>query len=139
MFEISVDIAAALDEVWTVLVDVEGWPSWTASVSKVKVLDGTPLAVGSRVRVRQPRLPATVWDVSSLEPGRSFTWTAAAPGVTTVADHRLEAQGDGVRATLALERSGPLAPVVDLLFRRLTRRYVTMEADGLKRRCEAAG
>lgn len=139
MFEISVDIAAALDEVWTVLVDVEGWPSWTASVSEVKVLDGTPLAVGSRVRVRQPRLPATVWDVSSLEPGRSFTWTAAAPGVTTVADHRLEAQGDGVRATLALERSGPLAPVVDLLFRRLTRRYVTMEADGLKRRCEAAG
>jgi hypothetical protein len=37
---------------------------------------------------------------------------------------------------LTLDQSGLLAPVVGAFFGRLTRRYVDMEADGLKRRCE---
>jgi uncharacterized membrane protein len=138
MFETSVDIAARLDDVWEVLVDAERWPEWTASVSEVELLDGGPLVVGSRARIRQPRLPATVWEVTDLEPGHAFTWKAVAPGVTTVGDHRLSPDGaDRTRAMLGIRRSGPLAPLVDLVFRGLTARYVTMEAEGLKNRCEA--
>ena len=137
MFETSVDIAAAGEDVWAVLVDVERWPEWTASMSEVKLLDTGPLAVGVRARIKQPRLPPTIWEVTELEPNRAFTWKATVPGVTTIADHRLTAEDPGrVTVTLGIRRSGPLAPLIDLLFGRVTRRYVGMEAEGLKRRCE---
>lgn len=139
MVETSVEIAATPEDVWAVLVDVERWPQWTNSMSDVKFIDPGPLAVGSRVRIKQPRLPPTVWEVTALEPVRSFTWKATAPGVTTVADHRLAAAAaDHVTVTLSIQRSGALAGLVDRLFGRLTREYVGMEAEGLKRRCETA-
>ena len=139
MPETHVDIAAGPEEVWAVLVDVERWPEWTASMSKVERLDGGPFAVGSRVRIKQPRLPPTVWKVTALDPGQAFSWNAESPGVTTVADHRVTPAGPGVvKVTLGIRRSRPLAPVIDALFGRITRRYVAMEAEGLKRRCEAA-
>ncbi len=139
MFETSVDIAAAPEDVWAVLVDVERWPEWTRSMSEVKLLDATGLAVGGRARVKQPRLPATVWKVTSLQPLRSFTWEAATPGATTIAGHRLTSpDASHTTVTLSIRRSGPLAPLVDLLFGRITRSYVEMEAEGLKRRCETA-
>jgi uncharacterized membrane protein len=138
MFETEVDVDATPEDVWAVLVDVERWPEWTASMSEVRMVEGGPLAVGARVRIKQPRLPATVWEVTSLAPLDGFTWTAVAPGVTTVAEHRMAQESRGrVKVTLGIRRSGPLAPVVDALFSRLTRRYVQMEAEGLKRRCEA--
>ena len=40
--------------------------------------------------------------------------------------------------TLGIHQSGPLAPIVALLAGGRTKRYVQMEADGLKTRCEAA-
>jgi hypothetical protein len=42
-----------------------------------------------------------------------------------------------VAVTLGIRESGPLAPVTGLLLPGLIRRYVQMEADGLKHRCEA--
>ena len=138
VFETSIEVTAPKEAVWAVLVDVEHWPEWTASMSEVKRLDDGPLTVGSRVRIRQPRLPPTVWEVTSLDAEHGFTWKAVAPGVTTIGDHRITSPDTGrVVVTLGLRRSGPLAPLVDRLFRDLTRRYVSMEAEGLKRRSEA--
>lgn len=137
MVERTVDIAATLDDVWAVLVDVERWPEWAASMVAVTRLDAGPFRLGSRVRVRQPRVPPARWAVTGFDPKRSFTWTATAPGLTTAADHELAPTGNGrVRVTLRLRRSGPMAALVDVLSRRLTERYVALEAEGLKRRCE---
>jgi uncharacterized protein YndB with AHSA1/START domain len=136
-FETSTDIDAAPGDVWMVLTDVERWPQWTTSMTSVQRLDEGPFAVGSRARVRQPRLPAAVWEVVDLEPERSFSWTARAPGITTTAEHRLTPRlGGGVGVTLSIGQRGPLSPLVALLTSRITRRYVHMEAEGLKRRCE---
>lgn len=136
MFEVSTGVDAPLQDAWTVLADVERWPEWTDSMSKVELLGG-PMAVGTKVRIKQPRLPAVEWEVTNLDPGRAFTWEATSPGTTTVADHRLTPDGPGrVTLTLCVQRSGPLAPVLDFVFGRLTRRYVEMEAQGFKRRCE---
>jgi uncharacterized protein YndB with AHSA1/START domain len=139
-FEVSVEIAAAPDVVWAAWADVERWPEWTASISEIRRLDSGPFGVGSRARIKQPRLPAVVWEVTEADPGRSFVWVTRAPGAVTEAAHRLTPNGDGrVTAALSVRQSGPLGTVFGRLTAGLTRRYLRMEADGIKRRCETGG
>ena len=136
--ERSIDIAAPRERVWTAMSDVEHWPHWTASVTKVERLDQGALGVGSRARVRQPRFPPVIWTVTTLVPGHAFEWQADTPGLTSVGSHRVDDAGDHAsRVTLSLTWSGPLAPVIRRLFGNLSRRYVELEAQGLKRHCEA--
>ncbi|WP_368073874.1 SRPBCC family protein [Blastococcus mobilis] len=93
--DFTVDISAAPEVVWAVISDVESWPEWTASVTSVRRLSSARLQVGSRVRLQQPRLPATVWTVADLVAGEQFTWTADSPGVRTRAFHRVVGRADG--------------------------------------------
>ncbi|MEU8341782.1 SRPBCC family protein [Spirillospora sp. NPDC048832] len=136
-FETSVDIAASPETVWKLLTDVERWPEMTASIDRVELLD-KPFAVSSRARVHQPKIPAAVWTVTELTEGEAFTWESRSPGVTTTGVHALTRTPDGVTVRLTLDQKGPLAPLFGLLTGRLTRRYVTMEADGLKAKAEQA-
>jgi uncharacterized membrane protein len=137
-FETSITVDAAPERVWAVLTDVERWPEWTASMQRVERRSPGEFEVGSRWRVKQPRIPAVTWQVTELEPGRSFSWRVATPGVTTIADHRLEPLGAaGVEVHLSIRRKGPLVVMVDALSASLTRRYLRLEVQGLKRRCEA--
>lgn len=137
--ESSIEIDAAPEVVWPVFADVEQWPSWTASVRRVTPLDGAELAVGRRFEILQPRFPRLVWTVTELDPGRGWTWRQRSPGATTLAVHEVLPL-DGGRRTLVRQRidqRGPGGVLVGLLTRGLTRRYLTMEADGLKRASEA--
>ena len=134
-FEISVDINAAPETVWNLLTDVERWPDMTDSIDRVELLD-KPFAVSSRARVHQPKIPVAVWTVTDLKEKESFTWESRSAGVTTTATHAMTPAENGVTVRLTLDQKGPLAPVIGLLTGRLTRRYVTMEANGLKARAE---
>lgn len=136
--ETAVDIDATPEQVWAVMADIERWPEWTASVERVERLDEGPLRVGSRARLKQPRFPPVVWEVTALEPGRAFSWTARNVGVTSIGEHRIASPpGEPVTVRLSLRQRGPLAPLLALFTAKLTRRYVDTEAQGLKRRCEA--
>lgn len=136
-FEAGIDVSAPAQLVFDTYADVEHWPSWTSSVTSVERLDDGPLTVGSRARVRQPRLPVAVWQVTELVPGQEFTWVARAPGVVTTGTHRVTPVGDDhARVTAILEQAGPLGPLVGLLTRRLTKRYLDTEVRGLKAYCE---
>jgi hypothetical protein len=55
----------------------------------------------------------------------------------SVGGHRVEPEGGGSKVTLWIEQTGLMVPMLALFYKGLTRRYVTMEAEGLKRRCEA--
>ena len=135
----SIDVAAAPDRVWAVLVDVERWPEWTDSVTGVRPLDPGPLAVGSRVEVSQPRIPTGTYTVTALDPGRAFTWEQRQPGSTVAAHHTCARLPDGgTRVELRVVMSGALGGVVGRLYRRLTDRYLAMEAAGLKARAEGS-
>lgn len=138
-FEASIDIAAPPERVFAVYSDVERWPEWTASVTSVERLDEGPLRVGSRARIRQPRLPVAVWEVTGLVPDRSFTWVARGPGIVTTGSHMVTPQegGDQVTATASLEQAGLLGPLMGRLTKRLTDEYLETEVRSLKSRCEA--
>jgi uncharacterized membrane protein len=133
----SIDVAASPDRVWEVLADVERWPEWTDSVSSVRQLDPGPLAVGSRVEISQPRIPTGTYTVTALEPGRAFTWEQRQPGSTVVAHHECVPLPDGgTRVELSVGMSGAIGGIVGRLYRRLTERYLALEAAGLKSRSE---
>lgn len=106
-------------------------------MTRVEPRDRGALGTGSRVRVKQPRLATALFEITDWRPGRGFDWVAHSPGITAVATHVIEPRGDGARVTLSLDFRGPLARLVAWWFGGLTRRYVRMEAEGLKRRAEA--
>jgi hypothetical protein len=91
----------------------------------------------TRALVRQPKLLPAQWQITELEDGRSFTWITRAPGVLVTARHWVEGAANGSRATLSLDFSGPLGPLVARLTRGLNTRYLALEAQGLKKRAEA--
>jgi hypothetical protein len=135
-FATAVDISATPERVWAVLSDLERWPEWTPSVTRIERLDTGPLAVGHRARLRQPRLLPAVWQVTELEPGRGFTWVTRSPGVRVTGQHWVEPAQTGSRAHLRLRFEGMLASLVAGLAAGLTTRYLALEARGLKERSE---
>ena len=135
----SVTIAAPVERVWAVIVDVGRWPERIPTVDAVERLDDGPLGVGSRTRLRQPRLGAAVWTVTQLAEWSSYTWESNSAGVRVVAEHVVEPHPDGSRLTLAVTVTGPLSVVGWLLSRALTQRYVETEAASIKRVAETLG
>jgi uncharacterized membrane protein len=133
----SIEVSAPADEVFAVYADVERWPTWTPTVTSVERLDQGPFRIGARARVRQPRIPTAVWEVTELVPGRSFVWVARGPGIRTTGRHEVEPIGaDQSRITAALAQEGWLGAVVGRVTRRLTQRYLNTEVQGLKTFCE---
>jgi uncharacterized membrane protein len=135
-FSSRILIAAPADRIWSVLADIPDWPRWTPTVRRVEALQAGPTGVGSRFRLHQPKLLPALWTVSSWTPGRGFAWESRALGMTTTAEHILESEEGGARLTLRVVFQGALAPLVALLAGGLTRRYLVLEAQGLKTRAE---
>jgi len=135
-FSISVDINAAPAVVWSVMIDVERWHEWTASITSVTRLDPGPLAIGARAHVRQPKLRPADFVVTELEPGTQFTWITKSPGVVATARHSVEPIDGGTRARLSVRFDGLLAAAIAWAFGRLTDEYLALEAAGLKKRSE---
>jgi len=134
-FSITVEIPAPRQQVWTVMTDVERWPEWTESISRVIRLSPGPLQAGSRVRIHQPKLPPAAWRVTELIPGTGFTWVSVAPGVRVTAQHTAEEIPIGTHVTLSIRYEGLLGKLLARWTSNLNKRYLAMEAHGLKTRC----
>jgi len=132
----AVTIAAPPERVWAVVVDVARWPQRIPTVDSVERLDEGALAVGSRTRLRQPKLPEGVWTVTELDQGRSFTWESRSPGIAISAGHVVEPDAGDTRLTLTVTVSGPMARVGWLMTKGLTKRYVETEAASVKQAAE---
>jgi uncharacterized protein YndB with AHSA1/START domain len=131
MIKVERTIDAPPEVVWARMVELERWPTWTASITSLTRKDPGDLMVGSRARIKQPGFPPMTWTVTAVESGRSFTWEAGAPGATTVASHVLTANGTGTDLALTIEQRGPLGRLVGVLTAGRTRRFMQLEADGL--------
>jgi uncharacterized membrane protein len=138
-FEQSIDIDARQQRVWDVLSDLESWPQRIDTVDIVELLTPAPVGEGSRVRLKQPKLPEGTWEVTVWNAPSYFEWRQRSGAVTNVAGHRVEALEEGrSRLTLTLDMRGLLVPVVALFYKGLTNRYMTIEAQGMKRAAESA-
>jgi hypothetical protein len=130
---------ATTDRARQVLSDLTNWPLWCPTVTAVEPIDPfREPGEGAAYRVRQPRLPAATWTITSWRPGEGFTWESPAPGVRSTGVHDLVSTPDGTRIELALRWRGPLRWVLELLYGRLSRRYVTTEAAALAAHVESA-
>ncbi len=107
----SLTIDAPPAKVYEAFVDLSRWLEWNPHFREVKPLTEGPLASGSKARIALRLSPlATVWEVTELNPGRSFAWASSSlPGVRLVFDHIAEIADGGTRATLRIDIEGPLA------------------------------
>ena len=137
-FEESIEIDAAPERVWDVLSDIEAWPGRVETVDVAEWLTPAPVAKGSRVLLKQPKLPEGTWDITAWDAPSYFVMEQTSGGVTNVAGHRVEALGEGrARLTLSVEMRGWLVPVVGLLSKGMTTRYMASEAQDMKRAAES--
>ena len=133
----SVEIDAPATIVWDVFVDAEQWPTWTASITRIVPLDGPGIETGKRFEIKQPRLPKVVWEVTEVDPGVSWTWRQRSPGATAFATHEVVSLGsDRTLVKQRIGQRGPVGVLVGLFMLRLTKRYLALEAQGLKTRSE---
>lgn len=135
-YEITVDIDAPPARVWDVMMDVERWNEWTPTVTSVEPLTPGEMRVGSRYRIKQPKLSPAVMTVTHVEPDRGFTWNTSMPGITVRANHAIAPRGNGSRVVLSLEFGGLMGGIVGRVYRNLNQRYIAEEAAGLKKRSE---
>ena len=137
-FEKTIEIDAPQQRVWNVLSDLEAWPPRIETVDEVELLTPAPITKGSRVRLKQPKLPEGTWDITVWDAPSYFEWTQKTTGITSTAGHRVEAMGERrARLTLTLDMRGFLVAVA-LFYRGLTNRYMNLEAEGMKRAAETA-
>ncbi len=137
-FEESIDIDVGQQRVWEVLSDIEAWPRRIETVDVAELLTPPPLKKGSRVRLQQPKLPEGTWDITVWDAPSYFEMRQKSGGVTSVAGHRVEAlEGSRSRLTLSVDMQGWLVPVVGLFAKDMTTRYMTSEAQDMKRAAES--
>lgn len=131
-------IEAPPSVVWSITEDVERWPEWTPTVSRITRLDTGPFDVGSTARIKQPGFPETEWRVTALTKGEGFTWETRNFGIRTIATHELLPSGTDTTSLLRIEMSGITLRILSLLIRPAVRKALEQENTGLKAACEAA-
>lgn len=80
----SVEIAAPVNAVWPVIAEFRWWPSWGPTVRAVAA-EATSVAPGVRGRIQTPIGMWVPFEITNVEPGRSWTWTVA--GIRATGHH----------------------------------------------------
>ena len=125
----SIEIDAPAGVVSGLLHDMPRWTTWTTTVREATPLGAADMSPGTRVRVRQPGLPTSVWTVDRAD-GDGLEWNNYRHGLRTVATHRLETTDAGSLLTVQIEQDGLLALPVRLVLSRLIRHHLdTMTAE----------
>jgi uncharacterized membrane protein len=134
----SISIAASGETVWRILAAVDSWPEWLPTVKSVQPLDGTPLKIGFRYAVLQPKLRPATWIVTELEQPLRFVWQARSPGLLMVAEHTVQEGSPGTSdVILRFSFAGLLGAPMGRLFRSVTQQYLAQELLSLKLKVEA--
>jgi hypothetical protein len=137
-FEHSTEIDATQQRVWDAISNLEAWQNIVTTIEDLEILTPPPVDTGSRVRLKQFKLPEGTWTVTGWTPPSAFEWQQQESGVTSVAGHRIEALGpDRARLSLTLDMRGLLIPIMGRFYKNLINDYMRREAEGMKRAAES--
>jgi len=132
-YESKVVITAPRERIWGVIADVERWPDWTPTVTRIEPLDAPALSLGARFRVLQPRLRPAIWTVTDFRAAQGFVWETRFPGTRVAAEHWIyPSSGEGYDVSLRVSFSGLLGVALGTFTRRLTKSYLAQEATSLR-------
>ena len=135
----ELEIAAPIERVWDLTLDIERWPELTPTITSVERLEVGPLAVGSSARLVQPRHSPRVWTVTDLQAPTRFAWSARLGRVTMTGRHDLVRIDDHTTVNrLSLELSGIGAGVVARFAGKQLLAVIATENVGFKRAAESA-
>ena len=134
----SRETTAAVEAIWTLLVDVDRWPETFTPHLKEAHLDG-PLRQGATgwVKTRLP-LPRSMFTVTEIDDGTRWAWRGKLLWLTMDFDHRCEPAESGTRVVFDVDLTGTLAGLVRPLARLSYRPQMERALDLLIQPSEAA-
>jgi uncharacterized protein YndB with AHSA1/START domain len=92
----EIEIAASPEAVWSVLADIEGWPSWNSEVKSV-TLSGD---LAPETEFRWKTGPATINStLEQVNPPRLIAWTGRTTGLKAIHVYRIEPADAGAAVT----------------------------------------
>ena len=131
--EHALEIAAPVQRVWELTVDLESWAAANPNVTRATLLVDAALGVGSRVRIEQRGMGPKVWTVLEYRAPTRFVWSTRLLWFTMTASHDLTATGSGTLNTLAVRFDGPGAGVLGRLARGAVGAALRAENEGIER------
>ena len=142
-FELSVEIAKPVHEVWEYLIEPENVPEWQASAVSSHQLSDGPIGVGTHLQDERRflgRRARSEVEVTEFEPERLFTLHGISGPVRFTVRHRLERLGDGTQLHVEAEAdpagiSRLMRPVVE----HAAAHEIRKDFDRLKERLEERG
>jgi carbon monoxide dehydrogenase subunit G len=114
-FESSIEIAAPVKRVWTLIDKLEEWPQWMPSIKKIERLSNGPLAVGSRLSVTAKASGLTarlLMTITELVAERNVVLEGKVLGTKLKRFYALEPANDKTNVTIGGDVSGALAWLV---------------------------
>jgi len=118
----SIVVNAGREDVWELLVDVEGWPEWKPFIKRAKIKGGyESLSCGSRIKMGvlmsgPASVPLTVTVTEFNRPGR-LAWEGGVAGLLhAVHSFTLEETADGTRVTSSEVFKGALVGPMKRIF-----------------------
>jgi hypothetical protein len=124
------------NDIFKVLMDVEQWNRWTPSITQILILNCDRPEIGAKIKVLQPKLPPAIWIVTEMLPDESLTWEKKSFGLLMRLEHVITTCNKMTNVTIRTIYKGPLAGLFFMITHSLTDRYMTMEIEGLKLKCE---
>jgi hypothetical protein len=117
---------------WALLAEPGRWHEWAPHIRGAWGLGAPEVRTGARGAVRLASAVPVPARVTSVDPGRAWTWRVGVVDMT----HRVEARASGSLVAVDLRAPGPLepalaaayGPVITWTLRRLARRAATGSA-----------
>ena len=140
-FELSVDIAKPLHEVWEYLIDPDNVPEWQASaLSSHQITDGA-MRVGTHLQDERRflgRRARSEVEVTEFEPERLFTLHGISGPVRFTVRHRLEDRDGHTHLLVEAEADpGSISRLMRPVVERAASHEIRKDFDRLKEKLEA--
>ena len=140
-FELSVDIARSVHEVWEYLIDPHNVPEWQASAASSHQISDGPMGVGTHLvdewRFLGRRARSEV-EVTEFEPERLFTLHGLSGPVRFTVRHRLEQTAGGTHIQIEAEADpGGIGRLMRPVVEHAAAHEIRKDFDRLKEKLEA--